>query len=466
MNMITHSLTVFLAALTSSLSAESGMNFGARMEQALSASVKMLTHVIHAMLQEMDDAIAKDAMRMKDWQIIRIDERTLTTNFGELHFKRRYYRHKESGKTAYLLDEAFGIQAYAKVNGDVRQQAVLTAESASYAKSAKASSVTGISSMSVCNYVSDLKNFPALKAEGKRRSVKQLYVEADEDHVSLQNGRKAQKKLVYIHEGVREEGGRRTLVNPRYLTWPLGGDIDALWEEVCDYIEQQYVSEGLERVFLSGDCAKWIRKGEEWLYPCVPVLDGFHTMKALRSLCAGKQERIFTFLNHVWADEQEQARALCQTILEETPSKQREGRQQLAKYLLGNWVRIRNQRHPGALGCSAEGHVSHILSARLSSRPLGWSQHNMESIADLRVMKANGQVIDYEQLRKELGGGITTAEPSKASELVNARSFKNTLKKAAKASLKITCASIPILTQGKNSPLYQALHGLSAIPVA
>lgn len=27
----------------------------------------------------------------------------------------------------------------------------------------------------------------------------------------------------------------------------------------------------------------------------------------------------------------------------------------------------------GVIGCSAEGHVSHVLSSRMSSRPMGWS---------------------------------------------------------------------------------------------
>ena len=35
--------------------------------------------------------------------------------------------------------------------------------------------------------------------------------------------------------------------------------------------------------------------------------------------------------------------------------------------------------------CAAEGHVSHVLSARLSSRPMGWSLKGAERIAKLRA---------------------------------------------------------------------------------
>ena len=40
--------------------------------------------------------------------------------------------------------------------------------------------------------------------------------------------------------------------------------------------------------------------------------------------------------------------------------------------------------------CSAEGHVSHVLSARLSSRPMGWSLAGAERIAQLRAFYFNG----------------------------------------------------------------------------
>lgn len=32
------------------------------------------------------------------------------------------------------------------------------------------------------------------------------------------------------------------------------------------------------------------------------------------------------------------------------------------------------QKDPDALGCSAEGHISHVLFERMSSRLLGWSE--------------------------------------------------------------------------------------------
>lgn len=461
MNMIAQILGHFLKSLSEIVAPDAFSDFGSKMAKVLEVGHTMLLETIVCFFQDMDDDIARNPQRIEGWEIVRKDKRTLTTAFGDLCFERRYYRNKQTGEMAYLLDRHLGIQAGAKVNGDVRQKAVTLAEQGSYAKGAAASTVSPISRMSVCNYVGDLEHFPALEAQGEKRSVKQLYVEADEDHVSLQNGKKTQVKLVYIHEGLEDRGGRRTLVNPRYLTCPSQQDNDTLWETVSRYIDRQYASEDIKEIFLSGDCASWIRTGEEWLYPCVPVLDSFHMMKALRELFGGRQDQAAAFLRHVRKDERDQAGALCKSILRETPESKQGAKAKRAAYLLNNWQRIRNQRHPGAQGCSAEGHVSHILSDRLSSRPLGWSMRNMENIAQLRVMSANGQAVQYEALRRTASCHGITGAKSQADALVSTPGMRETLKKSTQSTMKTTMQNLPVLKNGATTSLYQALHNLS-----
>ena len=65
---------------------------------------------------------------------------------------------------------------------------------------------------------------------------------------------------------------------------------------------------------------------------------------------------------------------------------------QCRRYLVGNWDGIIawKEEAPYVIGCSAEGHVSHVLSSRLSSRPMGWSERGADQMAKLRAMKANG----------------------------------------------------------------------------
>ena len=57
-----------------------------------------------------------------------------------------------------------------------------------------------------------------------------------------------------------------------------------------------------------------------------------------------------------------------------------------------------NRQLSTLMGCSAEGHVSHILSARLSNRPMAWSLQGAEKMASMRAIQANGESISEHYL--------------------------------------------------------------------
>ena len=74
--------------------------------------------------------------------------------------------------------------------------------------------------------------------------------------------------------------------------------------------------------------------------------------------------------------------------------KERSARCALAK----NYFYLQNNIESYSLQnrCSAEGHVSHILSSRMSSRPMGWSISGAGRIAQLRAFYFNNG--DFTQL--------------------------------------------------------------------
>jgi len=73
------------------------------------------------------------------------------------------------------------------------------------------------------------------------------------------------------------------------------------------------------------------------------------------------------------------------------------------RYIKNNWEGINNLFKEEKYRCSAEGHISHILSSRLSSRPMGWSVIGADEMARLRAYKANGGSIKkyYRNLRTQ-----------------------------------------------------------------
>ena len=54
------------------------------------------------------------------------------------------------------------------------------------------------------------------------------------------------------------------------------------------------------------------------------------------------------------------------------------------------------------MGSSTEGHISHVLSARMSSRPMGWCRQGADSLSHIRVYwKNGGDMLELVQWQKE-----------------------------------------------------------------
>ncbi len=98
--------------------------------------------------------------------------------------------------------------------------------------------------------------------------------------------------------------------------------------------------------------------------------------------------------------------------------------------MLNNWEGIMNQYDPDYIGCSTEGHISHILSARLSSRPLSWYREGVDQMSRLRAFKANsGNVYDLvkERSKKNRNKNHKIRKPcyKKATNLISDEKFGN-----------------------------------------
>ena len=73
------------------------------------------------------------------------------------------------------------------------------------------------------------------------------------------------------------------------------------------------------------------------------------------------------------------------------------------KYILSNWMssKIRLNKKDGTIGSSTEGHVSHVLASRMSSRPMGWSKRGADQMGRLRAYYWNkGNMLDLVRYQK------------------------------------------------------------------
>jgi len=94
------------------------------------------------------------------------------------------------------------------------------------------------------------------------------------------------------------------------------------------------------------------------------------------------------------------------------------------------------------VGCSAESHVSHVLSERLSRGPISWSKEGAHKMAQLRAVKASGIEL-REKIIKQRYEGLRPVELPK--EIIY--KAKQRIKKLNERYGKVT--ELPILLNKK-----------------
>lgn len=202
-----------------------------------------------------------------------------------------------------------------------------------------------VKKQTVKNKIHALKFPENMEKSEKKRELGYLYIEADEDHASLQFREKKGDlaegnhhknnclitKLIYVHEGIEKEAPeskRHKLVNPHY-------NLDKV-----------------KKIYPSTDGGGWIKSGMKRIAGITYVLDELRT--AVRSKNKKDFEGIVERLEGCLKNE--------------------EGTDRIAEakeYILSNWTsaKLRLRHQNGVKGSNTEGHVSHVLSSRMSSRP-------------------------------------------------------------------------------------------------
>lgn len=185
-----------------------------------------------------------------------------------------------------MLDQFLKLEPGERILTNVKERMLEEARETSYKRAGqKVSYGTEISKQTVKNEINKLKFQEEIKEENtNKKQVKKLYIIADEDHVHLQKGGIEEPRLVIIYDNFVSIGKRIELKNKKHFGGIYKNKIDDLWEEVMTYIENTYDTEYLEKVYISGDGANWIKTGLEWIVKSIYVLDEFHMKKAVNGI--------------------------------------------------------------------------------------------------------------------------------------------------------------------------------------
>jgi len=390
---------------------------------------EMGRNIMTMLMETMDEVIRNEPGRSDRYEIVHANNpNTLLCCLGSFSYNRTYYKDKKTSEYVYLSDLQFGIKPRAKTMEDSKALALEEAVESSYRKGGLRASVNeNLSKASIKNLIHGLVvDMPKPEVKEKKK-VRILHINADEDHVAAQfwkekgdlkqneNGRKSNTimpKLVYVYEGVERESPkskRWKLVNTHYFSGLYEGERNTdLWLEVADYIDTHYDMDYLETVYLCGDGANWIKQGLSWINKSMFVLDKYHLGKYLVKSVAHMGEQAETVKQMIEDEISFEDKAAINEIYKKLidfaeSDRKKEEIEQARKYIMNNWggIIIYNTRGHEITGCSAEGHVSHVLSSRMSSRPLGWSKKGADNIAKLRAFVWNGgNIYDLLMYRK------------------------------------------------------------------
>lgn len=340
--------------------------------------------------------------------------RRILTTMGEVTLHRQLYYDKIEKRYFFAVDESLGIPKSSRIDAGLQSQLIEQATRSSYGNASLFAN-NKVSRQTVHNLV---KKYEPKKVEVYKdlKTVGNLFIEADEDHIHLNTGRNREVKLVYVHEGTKIiNKGRTALINPHYFT-SVEADPSNLWEEVSMYVFEHYKLKG-NRIHISGDGAAWIKNGIHYFPGAIFHLDKFHTYKSITGACYGNKRLKAKIVESLKTRNLKQLTELYQANYHHrTKHSEQKTISEGYLYIKNNFDNIDlSHRYK----CAAEGHISHVLSSRMSSRPMGWSVAGAERIAKLRAEMFNGA--DFSKLQRIPNKNTTTNRVSNRNFIVPTR---------------------------------------------
>ena len=389
---------------------------------------------IQNVIQELDDVIYQHPKRKEKWYVDhKEDEKKLLTSVGEVIYSKTLYKSKieldEEGKPTYcyLLDQVLGLEPNQTMTEDVKANIYREAVQTSYRKGGEMACPEGVTKGTVKNVLHQIKFPKNFQIPEVKKVVDYLYIDADEDHYHLQfqnkkgdipiseNGRKcngAINKIIYVFEDIVPEAPkskRNRLVNAHYFCRGTEQDNKELWKEVFSYIDATYDLEKVKRIYINSDGGPWIKSGHYGFEKTMFVLDEFHLsqsfMRLTRHMKDSREDAIAELRNCIRRKNKNDFYEVIERLKSCASSeKVMERIDKEAGYISSNWMaaKYRLKRKENVKSCSAEGHVYHVLSSRMSTQAMGWSRHGGSQMAHLREYYYNGgDMLELAKYQKE-----------------------------------------------------------------
>ena len=427
-------------------------------------------------LSSMNQQIYENMWRKERYNAQRTDHRTIISSVGDVTFDCTYYRRRDDKSYHYLLEEMINLDKHERLT-EAAEVALLTeALKTSYEEATKVlPSRQKVTKSTVYDKIHGIAEEIPLEIPAEKKVCEYLHIEADEDHVAEQHGRWNSSKdnasfitkLIYLYEqkqDVSEVKGRKELVGTFYFSGVYGGSdgVERFWNQVREYIEATYDTESIRQIYISGDGAGWIKSGVKYLEKALFCADKFHLMKYINAAAGqmlDEKELVKEELWHRLYSKKRDAKKRFDEYTRDMLVSANNGKviEDLRNYVLGNWSAVRRTlRDKNVNGCSAESHVSHMLSDRLSSRPMGWSQTGADRMSKLRCYEKNygrEKIIDLVKYSREKRKLLRTGTEDIPVKELTLRQVTAEHYNQAKSYIERIQATIPGITAKKSAAI-------------
>lgn len=379
-------------------------NIGKVVKALVSVTSGMTLEIVESCIEQMDESLvyAAKAQRKQDGITVkeRAVERVLTTELGELRYKRTYFAMPD-GSYAYILDHLIGVEAYERFSKELIADVLNAATVKSY-QHAIASTKQDMSRQTVHNRLVALDDL-VKSVEHSEETPETLDIFADEDHVHLTPKGQAIVPLVTMTEGVDKSNPKRhKTIHPIHVA-AFGMTAEAFRENVVAVLTERYNLNKVKQINVHGDGAPWIHALQQLLPRSRLVLDGYHLEKELRSFLRLEGAKPYgAAVRQAMRKEDgyEAFERYCESVdRKQSTAKGHERVREFVSYCAQHWDAIVVRMNRETCGSCTEPQVSHVLSDRLSRNPIAWSREGLNRMTMLLVYTKNGGKVRGENVR-------------------------------------------------------------------
>lgn len=403
---------------------------------------------------------------------IRADERTLKTIFGDIYITRTYYETKDREEHFYFIDTMLGLEKYDRYDAIYKSKVIdmaiktnqkLGGEIVGAEVSTIEENITNKIDNNIVprqtiyswirRWILPTIDYPPIETDSKN-----LYVMADEKYIHEQIHNELTEeekdkhhfimsKCFVCFTGITQKGKRRILDNRMvFMT-----SSTTPWNDFLDFVTKVYDFEKFENIVFLSDAGKWLLSGAKDLKiyshnKIIFCLCEFHARQKINRITTDEETR--KELNKCIDENNKKAFIEKMALIKEERKDDENKLKKLNEYenyIVNHWNKIQNM-FKSECRSSMESHISHCIASHFSSRPKAYSRTNIEKLLKLQEAKMNGINIQALYLKSYNNTEIIKIQ----KEELNFSIFETN-----------SSSNLPIIENGNNNSLLQALLGLS-----